>query len=519
MRLVCSLLFVAALLATKSLCGYAEDKAWIELNADSKMQSWQEDGRDWEIAGDAILDEKNTKNLIAQPGSGVLVNLLHEKSEHSNLTSKQTFGDAEVHVEFKIPQGSNAGVKFQGLYEIQIRDTHGIENPSANDCGGIYPRAEEKPRYHLIDEGISPRTNAAKPAGEWQTLDALFRAPRFDSQGNKTENARLIKVVLNGQLIHEDVELQWPTGHAWDEKPEVAKGPLFLQGDHGPIAYRNVRVRPIAEETSEVTITPDVVYGHKFGMALTYDVFHPAVEANGAGVLFMVSGGWFSNWGPPENLRGLFKPLTDKGFTVFAVRHGSSPKYSIPEIVKDVRRSVRFIRMRSKDYGIDPERLGVFGMSAGGHLSLVLGTTADEGDPEAKDPVLHHSNRVAAVVSLVPPTDLTIMVWEAPDHLPAYDRFPALDLDMEAAKEFSPLMHVTPDDAPSLVISGAKDKLVPVKHSEDINAAFDKIGVENELIVFENSGHGFIEEDRPKAFTAMADWFEKHLTDTEEIEQ
>ena len=102
----------------------------------------------------------------------------------------------------------------------------------------------------------------------------------------------------------------------------------------------------------EVNITPDVVYGHKFGMALTFDVFQPE-DANGAGVLFMVSGGWFSRWAPPETMQNFTKPLTDKGFTVFTVRHGSSPKYSIPEIVKDVRRSVRYIRFHADQFDVD----------------------------------------------------------------------------------------------------------------------------------------------------------------------
>ena len=92
---------------------------------------------------------------------------------------------------------------------------------------------------------------------------------------------------------------------------------------------------------AEVNITPDVVYGHKSGLAMTFDVFTPVADANGAGVLFMVSGGWYSRWHPPEHAQGMFKPLTDKGFTVFAVRHGSSPKFSIPEAVADVRRSER----------------------------------------------------------------------------------------------------------------------------------------------------------------------------------
>jgi acetyl esterase/lipase len=266
-------------------------------------------------------------------------------------------------------------------------------------------------------------------------------------------------------------------------------------------------------QAEEIKVTPDVVYGHKFGMALTFDVFQPVKDPNGAGVLFMVSGGWFSSWAPPEVMEGFAKPLTEKGFTVFTVRHGSSPKFSIPEAVQDVRRSVRFIRLNAKRFGIDPDRLGVYGMSAGGHLSLMLGTASDEGDAESKDPVLRVSDRVSAVAAWVPPTDLRIAVWEAPESLPAYKNFPALDLPIDEAAKFSPLVHVTSDDPPTLVLSGVKDELVPIKHSTDIREAFEQQKVPNKLVLFENAGHGFGKEDRQKAMGEMAAWFEKYLAE------
>ncbi|NOY41285.1 MAG: DUF1080 domain-containing protein [Planctomycetes bacterium] len=239
-----SLLIVVAAISSPL---QATEDGWIHLKCDAAMESWQGENPKWTVGGEVVLDEKNSKYLIAKPGENVLVSLNHEPTELCNLSSKQLFSDHEVHVEFLVPNNSNAGVKLQGLYEIQIRDTHGKPNPAANDCGGIYPRAELRPRYHLIDKGVPPRTNAAKPAGQWQTLDIVFQAPRFDAKGQKTENARFMKVVLNGEVIHEDVELKWPTGHAWRTKPEVVEGPVFLQGDHGPVAYRNVRVRPLAQ--------------------------------------------------------------------------------------------------------------------------------------------------------------------------------------------------------------------------------------------------------------------------------
>jgi len=268
---------------------------------------------------------------------------------------------------------------------------------------------------------------------------------------------------------------------------------------------------PLSHSHAEVNITPDVVYGHKFGLATTFDVFTPSENANGAGVLFMVSGGWYSNWSPPQQLLPMMAPLTDAGYTVFAVRHGSSPRFSIPEAVEDVRRSVRFIRMESKRFGIDPNRLGVFGMSAGGHLSLMLGTTGDEGNPASQDPVEKFSNRVQAVVAWVAPTDLTIMTHTSPDTLPAYKRFPALELADEPAKTHSPILYVTDDDAPTLLLAGAADDLVPIDHSRRIHKKFEEIGVTNRLVEFPNAGHGLGGEDLKQAVAEMVRWFDTHL--------
>ncbi len=265
----------------------------------------------------------------------------------------------------------------------------------------------------------------------------------------------------------------------------------------------------------EIQISSDVVYGHKFGMATTFDVFTPTKHANGGAVLFMVSGGWYSTWKPPEQMQELFRPLTQKGFTVFSIRHGSSPKFSISEAVADVRRSVRFIRLNAQRFNIDSNRIGVFGMSAGGHLALMLGTAADEGNPNAKDPLAKVSDRVNAVVAYVAPTDLRVAAKDAPERLPAYDNYPALDINQKTAAVVSPLLHVTADDAPTLLLAGAKDTLVPIFHSRNIHAAFKKAKVTSELIEFENAGHGFGGEDSQKATHAMVAWFVRHLSSNE----
>src|SRR5437764_2334412 len=147
----------------------------------------------------------------------------------------------------------------------------------------------------------------------------------------------------------------------------------------------------------------DVMYGRKFGTALTMDVFTPKAKANGAGVIVVVSGGWKSDVG---NINPAFaEPFLKRGYTVFAVVHGSQPKFTVPEIVEDMHRAVRFIRHNASRFKINPDRLGIYGASAGGHLSLMMGTTGKVGDPKAADPVDRTSSRVQAVACFFPPTD------------------------------------------------------------------------------------------------------------------
>jgi hypothetical protein len=246
MKLALAVLCVLCALARDSISRQDAKNAkdgWIDLSSGAKaLDAWDGPTGDWFSADGVEVDPDNPKRLRGKPGQGILVN--GRKGRTQDLVSKQKFGDIELHVEFMIPKGSNSGVKLEGLYEIQICDSYGVKKPKGYDCGGIYPRAEEEPVYHHIDDGVPPRTNACRRAGEWQTLDITFQAPRFDSNHKKTANARFVKVVLNDQVIHENVEVRTPTGHAWRLKEEIPSGPLLLQADHGPVAFRNVRVRP-----------------------------------------------------------------------------------------------------------------------------------------------------------------------------------------------------------------------------------------------------------------------------------
>ena len=215
---------------------------WTSLSESSSFAAWRDDHRGWKIVGDVSLKPDSPKHFDVKPGRGVLVS----NGDASNLESREDYQDVDVRLEFNIPKQSNAGVKLQGRYEIQILDTYGVKDKElgGDSCGGIYPRAEQEPDYHLIDRGVPPRVNAAKPAGEWQSLEIEFVAPRFDAAGKKKSNAKFVRVVLNGKVIHEKVDVSAPTGAAWRLVKEVPRGPLLLQGDHGRVAFRNIQVRP-----------------------------------------------------------------------------------------------------------------------------------------------------------------------------------------------------------------------------------------------------------------------------------
>lgn len=299
------------------------------------------------------------------------------------------------------------------------------------------------------------------------------------------------------------------------------------------IALSSALIHPIARgapDKPDFERTEDVIYGRKYGTALTMDVFTPEEDANGAAVVFMVSGGWFS---AKEGIHpGMYAEFLDRGYTVFAVVHGSQPKFTIPEVLEDVHRSVRFIRHNADRYGIEPDRIGVTGGSAGGHLSLMIGTAGKPGDPEAKDPVDRSSSRVQAVACFYPPTDFMnygrpgrdvfVALSEELENFQAPFDFCELDPDTrrlvlirdekrrrEIAREISPITHVTPDDPPTLIIHGDADRLVPIQQAEVMIEKLQDAEVPARLIVRNGADHGW--KGQGKDLTHFADWFDQHI--------
>jgi acetyl esterase/lipase len=275
---------------------------------------------------------------------------------------------------------------------------------------------------------------------------------------------------------------------------------------------------------------PDVIYGRKYGTALTMDVFSPRQDASGAAVVLVVSGGFFS---AHESINPAFaRPFLDRGYTVFAVVHGSQPRYTVVEIVDDLHRAVRFIRHHAADYGVDPGRIGITGASAGGHLSLMIGTAGTTGDPKAADPVDRESSRVQAVACFFPPTDFLNFGKEGAalirptDHAPPFRAaFDYRERDPESrlwvpitdpdplraiARQVSPITHVSADDPPTLILHGDADPLVPLQQSETMVESLKEAGVKAKLVVKKGAGHGWL--TLPTDIGQFADWFDDHLT-------
>jgi len=265
------------------------------------------------------------------------------------------------------------------------------------------------------------------------------------------------------------------------------------------------------------TRTEDVIYGRKFGTALTLDVFQPA-KPNGYGILFMVSGGFFSSH---EAVAPMFyRALLDRGYTVFAVVHGSQPRFIIPEIEQDIHRAVRFVRHNAAKYGVNPDKLGITGGSAGGHLSLTMGTKGGPGKVDAKDPIDRESSAVEAVACFFPPTDF--LNWREPGDVqvgigPTGGQFKAAfgprsdtaEGREVLGKEISPIYYVTSNMPPTLVMHGDADKLVPIYQAQMFEKKCRESGAPFKLIVREGKDHGWKEmSDDMKIF---ADWFDEHL--------
>jgi len=183
------------------------------------------------VVGKAAISDENPKLLVNKGGFGEMINLAAHHGDSLDIYSKQKFGDCRIEVEVMVPAGSNSGIYVMGEYEIQVLDSWDHVKVGGSDMGAVFG-------------ADPPRVNASRRPGQWQKYVIDFRAPRFDETGNKIENARLVRVELNGEVLHENLELAKPTPGGLTGK-EAPTGPLMFQGNHGPVAYRNIIVSPL----------------------------------------------------------------------------------------------------------------------------------------------------------------------------------------------------------------------------------------------------------------------------------
>lgn len=271
-----------------------------------------------------------------------------------------------------------------------------------------------------------------------------------------------------------------------------------------------------AQSPAGIRRTEDLIYGRKFGTALTLDVFEPE-KKNGCAAVLVVSGGFFSS---KEAINPSFgAPFLARGYTVFAVVHGSQPRYIIPEIEQDLHRAVRWIRHHAARWGVQPDKFGVFGASAGGHLSLTLGTQGGPGKSDAKDPIDRESSAVQAVACFFPPTDFAN--WGGPGEdacgvgrLAGFkaafgSRSDTAESRAVYSREISPLYFLTAKSAPTLIIHGDADQLVPLYQARLFEKKAQELGVPTKVVVRPGQEHGWpgIGQD----LEIFADWFDQCL--------
>ena len=286
----------------------------------------------------------------------------------------------------------------------------------------------------------------------------------------------------------------------------------------------------VAQDSANYTST-EIVYARKDGMSLTMLKLQPKEKAKGKAIVSVVSGNWVSNYGMAASFTRRSGTFINGGYTVFLVFHSSQPRYAIPDAVDDVQRAIRFIRYNAKDYGIDPDHIGITGSSSGGHLSLMAALLDDNAKRDAKDPVDRVSARVQAAAVFYPPVDFlnwgnitpavqkemlrrtrTIAAFDFKrfnDTTGLYESVQGDDAVRKLAQAYSPIYSVSKDDPPVMIAHGDADIVVPLQQSQAIIQKLSETGIPNQLIIKPKAGHGWRNaEEEEQKFLA---WFDKYL--------
>ncbi|MEQ8847463.1 family 16 glycoside hydrolase [Botrimarina sp.] len=436
------------------------------------------------------------------------------------LTSKRYFGDCQVHLEWSAPEEpektgqhrGNSGVFLMGQYEVQVLDSHENRTYPDGQAAAIYKQTP-------------PMANATRPPGEWNTYDIFWRAPRFLDDG--TVDPAVVSVVHNGVLVVDRHEVLGATG--WDRPPDYRnygpRGPIALQHHGSPVRYRNVWVRELRPPTGSER--PARYHNHANGRSWAAD--EPIGEANpaelethkdidyvGAGVArqtldlylpknrdrtrplplvaYIHGGGWRHG---SKDKANLVKRLAESGrYAAASIGYRLTDEAVWPAQIHDCKAAIRWLRANAKRHGYDPQRIGVWGISAGGHLVAMLGVSRGsefvEGD---LGPHTDASSEVACVVNWFGPSDLTAMgpqgtELSGPDAPQSLLVGGAVEENAALARTASPIHYASADDAPMLIVHGTRDPLVPFEQSAELLHALQSAGAPIALLAVQGAGHG-----------------------------
>jgi acetyl esterase/lipase len=263
----------------------------------------------------------------------------------------------------------------------------------------------------------------------------------------------------------------------------------------------------------------DLVYGEMDGAGLLMDVFTPTGTKNGLGIVDIASGAWHSDRGKirDHQMAQMYTIFCSKGYTVFAVRPGSRGRFTAEDMVRNVKTGIRWAKAHAADYGIDPDKLGLTGASAGGHLAALTVVTREDGDPKAKNPLNRFNTDVSAVGIFFPPTNF--LQWGTggmPDFKLIGDilfvggvngRTPE-EIETKA-RAISPGLNVNTKTPPFLIWHGDADPLVPLQQSEFFVEKLKGVGTDVEFYVKAGGGHPWL--TIPEEVAKMGDWFDTKL--------
>lgn len=439
-------------------------------------------------------------------------------ADGAGINTKQPFGSCQLHLEFASPpedqdQGQgrgNSGIYLMGRYEVQILDSYQNETYPDGQAAAIYKQSP-------------PLVNASRAPGAWQSMDVIFRAPRFTDKGTLLRPAAMT-VLHNGVVVQNDFELKGST--AWDSppayRPHADKSPFHIQYHGDPVRFRNIWVRPLDEgprtkQTGNAgSLAPQVKMlwpdgaPHALGKtpsdSPTLEIYLPeATTSVGTGVVIFPGGG-YGNLAEGHEGQEIARWLNSLGIAAFVCKYRHRGNgYGHPAPLLDAQRAVRLVRANAEAFGIHPNRVGVMGFSAGGHLASMAATHFDDGKPNAADPIERVSSRPDFVILGYP----LIALGESYTHKRSQRNLLGEHPDKEMLAKLSSQKQVSSETPPTFIWHTGEDTGVLPENSVAFYLALRKANVPAELHIYERGRHGL---GLAHSVPATADWTERCTT-------